>query len=154
MNLINYGFLKWFQSKVVVFQRGGKHVTMRKLPVLIFICLSISRSLQQQQKKSKFYILNTYKYRIHFNFQANLRGHAKLKVDRVFFRLWMALSHTRSVTRLVPNMTGALSRVIGMMEYHQSLRLGRKERIGHFVKRSQAAHMVRLRIPNVMIKLS
>ena len=128
---------------------------MRKLPVLIFICLSISRSLQQ---KSKFYNVIDIK-KTHCKpspSQVNPHGRATPKAGNVLYRLWMALSHTHSVLQLQnpEALPGALSRVvIRIMEDEDG-----KDRIGNIVAPMEmewshlTAHMVSVRIPNKMIK--
>ena len=138
---------------------SSKQSKMRKLPVLILICLSISRSLQQ---KSKFYnVININKaYCKPSPSQANPHGRATPKAGNVLYRLWMALSHTQSALQLQnpKAMPGALSRVIRFMEDNQSNRPEGKEGIGNIVAPMEmewshlTAHMVSVRIPNKMIK--
>ena len=138
------GFSKaaWLSSK------GSK---MRKLPVLILICLSISRSLQQ---KSKFYnVININKTHCKPSpSQVNPHGHAPPKAGNVLYRFWMALSYTQSALQLqTPKaLPGALSRVIRFMEDNQSNRPEGKEGIGNIVAPTEmdrshlTAHMVRV----------
>ena len=95
-------------------------MTMRKLAVLIFICLSISRSLQKEQKKSKFYnLLNTFASFILVS-QANLHGHARLPVAcSVFCHLWRGVgpSHTRHAPPQTPKtLAGVLPMHTGLKE--------------------------------------
>ena len=92
---------------------------MRKLPVLFFICLSISRSLQ---KKSKLYnLIYTFASFILIS-QANLHGHARLpRTCSVFYHLrivWAVLSPTRHALQQAKlrAMAGVQPRRLGLME--------------------------------------
>ena len=129
---------------------SSKQSKMRKLPVLILICLSISRSLQQ---KSKFYnVININKaYCKPSPSQVNPHGRATPKAGNVLYRFWMALSYTQSALQLqTPEaMPGALSTSISCLEDNQSLRPEFKDRIGSIVATMEmegshlTAHMVR-----------
>ena len=133
---------------------------MRKLPVLILICLSISRSLQQ---KSKFYnVININKaYCKPSPSQVNPHGHAPPKAGNVLYRFWMALSYTQSALQLqTPEaMPGALSTSMSYLEDNQSNRPEFKDGIGNIVAPTEmegshlTANMVRVKLSKEWIKL-
>ena len=144
---------------------------MRKLAVLIFIFLSISRSLQ---KKSKLYnFINTFASFILIS-QANLHGHATLPMaSSVFYHLWRrgvapshsrhALQHpaTKAIAGVLPMQAG-LKEMDGITVTQKKMPMRSSRKMSHL-----AAHMVRerltkrflntiprVRIPNKIIKPS
>ena len=129
-----------------------KQGKMRKLPVLIFIFLSISRSLQ---KKSKLYnLINTFASSILIS-QANLHGHATLPVAwSVFCHFWIrgvAKSPTRHVLQQPSTqaMPGVLPMQTGLKEMDGITVTQKKMSMRSSRKRSHlAANMVREGLTN------
>ena len=133
---------------------------MRKLPVLIFICLSISTS---RQKKSMFYyLINTFTSLVLIS-QANLHGHARLpRTCSVFYHLrivWAVLSPTRHALRQAKlrAMAGVQPMRLGLMEENlngaveimDGITVTQKKNLRSSRKRSHlAANMVREGLTN------